>query len=190
MELEYRQIKSRYERERFQEKVAEYIGVSFPYDFLCESEIYVGTNSRGQLCCGFLISKNSRSFRAIEGIPHDKRTFDTSKLAEMVEVTGLWVLPEYRGIEQTILLAHFLSAILVQTKRSLGLLTYSSSNIRLGRLYQMLEGEVVYSGETLQLEGMDKTDIETVICFDIAKIGESLINRFQRWSPLFGANAA
>ena len=190
MQLDYRRIQGSVELKEFQAKVTEFIGVSFPFEFLCESEVYVGINSSGELCCGFLISKNSDAFRAIEGIPIEKRKIEACKLAEMVEVTGLWVLPEYRGALQTILLAHFISATLRQTKRNLGLLTYSSSNIRLGRLYQLLEGEVVYSGETLQLEGMDKVDEETVICFEIEKMGENLIRKFQRWSSFIGVSAA
>lgn len=189
MNLDYRKIEHHAELGVFQHYALKYIGVSFPLSFLECSEVYAGFNDQGLICSGFLLSSDESSFRAIAGIPEEARRVSFTELSRMIEITGLWIDKDYRSMRQGIHIADAIIKALQNRERPLGLLTYSSSNKGLERLYALLNGKVLYSGEVKMLEGMSKPDHETVLSFEIAHISTSLLVKMYRWSAMFSAPA-
>lgn len=187
MVLEYRKIEHLAELGVFQHYALKYIGVNYPLSFLEHSDVYAGFNQHGLICSGFLLSSDENSFRAIAGIPQGVERPSPDKLSQMIEITGLWIDKDYRSMRQGIHIADATIKALQNCDRRLGLLTYSSSNKGLERLYALLNGEVLYSGEVEVLAGMTKPDHETVICFEVEHISTSLLVKMYRWSAMFSS---
>lgn len=185
MKLDYRKIEHHAELGVFQHYALKYIGVAFPLSYLETSEVYGGFDEHGLMCAGFLLSSDEQSFRAISGIPAQKREFEVGLLSQMIEITGLWIDKEVRSMRQGILIADEIIKALQLCNRPLGLLTYSTSNKGLERLYGLLNGRVLYSGEVEMLEGMEHPDHETVLSFEIEHITSSLLMKLYRWSAMF-----
>ncbi len=190
MKLDYRKIVHAAELGVFQHYALKYIGVAFPLNFLECSDVYAGFNEQGLMCSGFLLSHDEKSFRAIAGIPDGQCAATAQELSQMTEVSGLWIDKEWRSMKQGVHIADAIIKALQSGERPLGLLTYSSSNKGLEKLYGLLDGKVLYRGEVRMLEGMSKPDHETVLSFEIENISTSLLVKLYRWSAMFTPSAA
>ena len=146
---------------RFQQWTREILNLNLPEDYLQRGKILVLRDQRDQICGGCLVVLQPE-FRSLQSIPSTQRKsfpYDSERLAE---VNAVWLSP---GIKSPILPLTFwrqLALFLLSTHREQFLFTYDHGNRQMRKFASWLCHQVIYSGQTKQLEGMPGPALETI----------------------------
>ena len=144
----------------YQKLTAEHVGVSFPMDYLKKARVRAAYDAKGTMIGGYLLQANASEIRVLKSVPQGIPV----RLRRPIELTGLWFVAPARESRFRWLFWLSICADLKPFSNRDLVFSYSTDQKYLGRIYSLIEPQIIYAGEVAPLPGMSKPDHET-ICF-------------------------
>lgn len=169
-------------RQEYLQKAEKFLGIDFPPSYVERATILTLVDQLGEMRGGALVV-NEPEFRSLLSIPptaiHGESPFvcDT----DVAEINGVWLSPEVRTpILPVTFWRQFINHLLTLPKHRF-LFTYDHSNKQMRKITGWLRYDVLYSGLTEQLPGMQRPSHETIAVLhrdSFARLNETL-HRFE-----------
>lgn len=169
-------------RQEYLHKAENFLGINFPRSYVERATVLTLVDQLGEMLGGALVVTEPE-YRSLLSIPSSagdwtaQFTCDT----DVAEINGVWLSPEVRTpILPVTFWRQFINHLLTLPKHRF-LFTYDHSNKQMRKITGWLRYDVLYSGLTEQLPGMQRPSHETIAVLhrdSFARLIETL-NRFE-----------
>lgn len=173
----------------FYSKTEEILEIRFPEEYLERAQVMVLMDQYDLICGGAMIV-DQPEFRSLQGIPNYKNRdwFHQEFGNGLAEVNGVWVDPKIKSPILPLTFWRKLIGYLLNTGFDRFLFTFDNANFKMKKVTSWLQHDVLYSGRTLQLDGMPKPSDETIALItraSFASLHETLSRNFGSAVPRY-----
>jgi hypothetical protein len=173
----------------FQSIATDCLDVLYPMSYLESSAAFVLVEDDEQepyhpsSWLGGFVVKDRPPFRALQGLPDPSLMSSLSEvcsLSQLAEVNALWVRPDRRNGQTAVVILIMVADTVRNAGKSFAVYCYSNDQVLLSRIYARALPIRIYSGPTLQLEGMSVKPIETVEVLHASDLSDRIKQRYPR----------
>lgn len=143
----------------------EILDIQFPQEYLQRSTSYALLDQDDKICGGLIIAHRP-PFRSLQSIPAEfiETTMETlGPVEEVAEINGVWVAPDFRSPFVSFSFWQQMIGVLLETGKRRFLFTINDYNLHMRGHVNVLEPQVLFSGKTIQLDGMKESTCETIL---------------------------
>lgn len=160
--MKFKILHTEEELNKFRHVTEKYINVLLPLEYLKRSRVVAYSRSDGVYCAGMVFVKK-RPFRVLEQIPESAPNMLPVSEDYVFEITGLWLDEKLTDNKFASLFfsLKLYKEFLLRGKKGC-VYAYSLKKRNLQKLYANAKPEVLFSGQTKLLDGMEFPELETV----------------------------
>jgi hypothetical protein len=178
-------------QQEYLQKAEKFLGIDFPRSYVQRATVLTLVDQLGEMLGGALVVTEPE-YRSLLSIPPTAVDWTAQFTcdSDVAEINGVWLSPEVRTpILPVTFWRQFINHLLTLPKHRF-LFTYDHSNKQMRKITGWLRYDVLYSGLTEQLPGMQHPSQETIAVLhrdSFARLIETL-NRFEGSAvPDYGA---
>jgi len=165
----------------FHKRTNEILGVVFPDEYIRGADAYALWDERNRICGGLIFARHP-PFRCLQSIPESTKDEALRKLEDLEdcsEVNGVWIAPQNKSIFISTTFWRQLIEILLDSEKQRFLFTVDHTNRHMLGHIAFLQPKVLYSGATLQLDGMNQVADEVILSIrrDVVEASLGLLDR-------------
>jgi len=173
--------------EVYRSLTAKYIDVLFPMEYLQQAKVVVCSTASGEFCGGYmLVPQGGLPLRVLDSIPDDDLAKVQTDLANVAEITGLWL--DAKKANTTFCSLVFwlkLYADLATSSYDGFVYAYTLKKRNLAKIYATFCPTTLFEGMTKQQDGMAQPELEAVEYIDKGKVRTAPFKHFSFVSRRF-----
>lgn len=172
----------------FRERAGEVLGIRFPTSYLQQADAYALTHEFQGICGGLIVVQNP-PFRCLQSIPIESKWDVFKRLGDLTncaEINGVWIAPEAKSAFVSNAFWRQMIDVLLASNKDRFLFTVDHSNRHMLGHVSFLQPVVLYSGATIQLDGMGHVANEVIFSIqrDSVEDGVKFLDRFETGQKL------
>lgn len=172
----------------FQERTRDVLGIYFPDQYVRQSNAYAFLDQECNMCGGLMVVKRP-PFRCLQSIPEafqSEALWKLGNLDECAEVNGVWIEPQNKSAFISTAFWRQMIDILWESQKEKFLFTVDHCNRHMLGHVAMLQPLILYSGATLQLDGMHQSADEVILSIPRTSIkaGADFLKRIDKGQKL------
>jgi hypothetical protein len=147
---------------RFQEECANFVGVTYPLEYLFEAKVFALMND--ERIVGGYILQSQGTYRVLQNIPASFKPNNLEQLhKESSELTGLWINTRFISpLCQGLFWLHLFFQLAISGRKNF-VFSYAEDNKKLRAIYNVIQPKTLYSGRIIPLNGVTEKDPFEVI---------------------------